>query len=221
MQRKVFRIETMIAGKRAAASGGEQRRANDELAALRAKPNGSATTTDGDTVQGLRAELARVHDTVAQNMRDLSRLLGDGQERRMARAADELGAAVDGMETATEKILKSAEVIDESARALTATLKDDYKRGLALDIQDHVVRLYESCNFQDLAGQRIGKVIAALTAIEEQIAEMLARCNGIGAMSRTAAATPAAGGGLLNGPKLDGDPGHASQGDIDKMFGLP
>ena len=24
---------------------------------------------------------------------------------------------------------------------------------------------------------------------------------------------------LLNGPKLDGDPGHASQHDIDAMFG--
>ena len=31
----------------------------------------------------------------------------------MARAAGELGAAVDGMEKATQKILKSAEVIDE------------------------------------------------------------------------------------------------------------
>ncbi|HSP50958.1 MAG TPA: hypothetical protein VLN61_12445 [Pseudolabrys sp.] len=35
--------------------------------------------------------------------------------------------------------------IDESARALAATLKDDYKRGLTQEIQEHVVKIYEAC----------------------------------------------------------------------------
>ena len=87
----------------------------------------------------------------------------------MARAAGELGAAVDGMEKATEKILKSAEVIDDSAKALAAALKTDYERGLAQDIQEHVVQIYEACNFQDLGGQRIGNVIETLTTIEDQV----------------------------------------------------
>ncbi len=61
----------------------------------------------------------------------------------------------------------SAEVVDDSAKALTATLKDDYKRGLAQDIQDHVVQIYEACNFQDLAGQRIGNVVATMAMLED------------------------------------------------------
>ena len=124
----------------------------------------------------------------------------------MARAADELGAAVEGMENATQKILKSIEVIDESARALTATLKDDYERGLAQDIQDHVVQIYEACNFQDLAGQRIGNVIA------HHDDRSRTRCGHARSLQRhrrprSAAAAPRrASHGLLNGPKLDGDP---------------
>ena len=87
----------------------------------------------------------------------------------MAHAAGKLGAAVDGMEKATQKILKSSEVIDESASALAASLKTDYQRGLAQDIQDHVVQIFEACNFQDLSGQRIGNVIETLNTIEDQV----------------------------------------------------
>lgn len=216
MQRKVFRIESMMSGRRPAVASA---RAAEPCRKTTGAPHVNGDAREGygtDGLQNLKAELARVHDTIAHNMRDLNGLIGDGKERRMARAADELGAAVDGMETATEKILKSAEIIDDSARALTASLQDEFKRGLAQEIQDHVTRVYESCNFQDLAGQRIGKVIATLTAIEEQVAAMLARCNGIDGL---APATALPRGGLLNGPKLDGDPGHATQHDIDKMFG--
>ncbi|MGB8139493.1 MAG: hypothetical protein WCF52_03275, partial [Pseudolabrys sp.] len=43
-------------------------------------------------------------------------------DRRMARAAGELGAAVESMETATQKILGSVEAIDDCARALASVL---------------------------------------------------------------------------------------------------
>lgn len=222
MQRKVFRIESMMVGQRASAfsSGGEHHRMNGEPQAPRAHANGHTHERPAaDSVQSLKAELAHIRDTIAHNKRDLGTLIGGEKERRMARAADELSAAVDGMETATEKILKAVEAVDDNAKALFATLKDDYKRGLAQDIQDHVVSIYEACNFQDLAGQRIGKAIATLTAMEEQAVAMLARYNGVAASHFPATAKPSAERGLLNGPKLDGDDGHASQHDIDRMFG--
>lgn len=220
VQRKVFRVEQMFTGGRAAApSLADQREAIDELQALRAlseKRDGNAP----GAVQSLKYELAQIHDTIARNKRDLAMLIGDGKERKMARAADELRAAVDGMDYATQKILKSVEVIDESARALTATLKDDYKRGVAQDIQDHVVQIYEACNFQDIAGQRISNVIGTMTMVEDQVAAMLDRCTAIDGRKETPAQTkPTPSRGLLNGPKLDGDSGHADQHDIDKMFG--
>ncbi|MBI4366637.1 MAG: chemotaxis protein [Deltaproteobacteria bacterium] len=215
VQRKVFRIEQMFTGDRAPASArAEQHHATDNLKALRSLAEHRDNNAAG-AIEILQHELAQIHETIARNKRELGLLIGDGKERRMARAAGELGAAVDGMEKATERILKSVEVVDDSAKALTATLKDDYARGLAQDIQDHVVKIYEDCNFQDLAGQRIGNVVHTLNSIELQVAAMLERCD---AVSGKAPAKPAPGRGLLNGPRLDGDSGHASQRDIDKMF---
>ncbi len=229
MQRKVFRIERLFAGGRAAgaAEPAAQHHVVDELKALRALAE-HRDEQAADAVQMLTRELALVHDTIARNKHELGLMIGDGKERRLARGASELGAAIDGMEKATVNILKSVEVVDESARALTATLKDDYKRGLAQDIQDHVVQIYEACNFQDLAGQRIAGVIAILNTLERQVAVMLERCAGGEARSTAAKPAPkpapkpasksSSGNRLLNGPKLDGDHGHASQRDIDKMF---
>jgi len=213
VQRKVFRVERMFAGRampRAAAG------------APPSKPTEAKPMTErnerpiGDSAaQSLKRELALLNEAVAHTMRELAALVGDEHDRHMARAAGKLGAAIEGMEQATEKILKSAEVIDDSARALAAAMKSDYERGLAQDIQDHVVKIYEACNFQDLSGQRIGNVIETLTAIEEQVEGMLDRHAG-----RTDSAPKAAAHhGLLNGPRLDGDCGHTNQNDIDVLFG--
>ncbi len=164
-------------------------------------------------------ELAGIHDIITRNKRELSALINDGNERRLSRAAGELGAAVEGMETATQKILASAEAIDECARALAAALTDDYHNGLAQDVQDHVVRVYEACNFQDLAGQRIGKVITTLMMVEEHLAAMIERYHSSGEAGRPAAeARRTYSGDLINGPRLDGDSGHVTQQDIDAMF---
>ena len=212
MQRKVFRVERMFGGRAAAWRMGIA--APDQVADPKAAPARAERPDDDSTVQSLKRELALLHDAIARDKRELSVLIGDGRERRMAHAAGKLGAAVEGMEKATEKILKSTEVIDESARALAATLKDDYKRGLAQEIQEHVVKIYEACNFQDLSGQRIGHVIETLNMIENQVEDMLARHSG--QPGEAPAAKP--GHTLLNGPRLDGDSGHTSQLAIDEMF---
>ncbi len=213
MQRKVFRVERMFADRRTAApleQAPGERETIDQLKALRGL--GARREISGDE---LKRELVLVQETIAHNRREVASLIGESKERHMARAAGELGAAVAGMEKATQKILHAAEAIDDDAKALTATLKDDYKRGLAQDIQERTVAIYEACNFQDLAGQRIAKVMATLNLVEQQLAAMLDRCNGRPA---PAAAKPASSRGLINGPKLDGDCGHASQHDIDAMF---
>jgi chemotaxis protein CheZ len=123
-------------------------------------------------------ELAR-QSVILRNMLELSALIHDGNDRRMARAAGELGAAVESMETATQKILASLEAVDDCARALASVLNDDYHHDLAQDVQDHVVRIYEECNFQDLAGQRIGEVIAMLMMVEGRLVAVIQRhCGG-------------------------------------------
>lgn len=217
VKQKVFRVEQMFAGDVAHAPG--QRHLVDELKALRAlaerRDSGTAAA-----VESLKRELAILRDAVIRNKHDLSLLINDGRERRMLRAADELRASVDSMDHATQKILSAVESIDDSARALASSLKNDYERGLAQDIQDQVVQVYEACNFQDLAGQRINNVLSIMTMIEDQITDILDRCNAVTGVSQSPGKTTfASTSALLNGPKLDDDSGHASQTDIDTMFG--
>jgi chemotaxis protein CheZ len=188
----------------------------DELVGMRGRA-AQHEGHDSSAVAEMKRELAQIHATIARNKRDLASIIGDGKERRMARAGDELRAAVDGMDYATQNILKWVEIIDESARALTASLGDDYKRGLAQDIQDNVVKVYEACNFQDIAGQRISNVIGTMTMVEDQVAAMITR-NDQGNAEAPSQPKHSPKHELLNGPKLDGDPGHASQRDVDEMF---
>lgn len=172
-----------------------------------------------EALLGLKAELAFIRDSIARNKRDLTAAIGDGRDRKLGRAGDELKAAIATMRGATDTILGTAEAADDSARTLAASLNDEFKRGLAQDIQEQIVRIYEACNFQDIAGQHIGKVIGVLDVLERQLETVLARCAG--ADTTTAAsdiAPPRAGNELLNGPKLSGDAGHATQHDIDRLF---
>jgi chemotaxis protein CheZ len=203
VQRKVFRIEQMMSKRRVPA--GPQRDAPP------AKPTGA-------DLQNFERDLAAIYQAVEKSRQELAALSGTAIEGApLCRAGSELHAAVGGMEKATQQILKVTESIDESARALSATLKDDYKRGLAQDIQDHVAQIFEACNFQDISGQRIAKARATLKFVEDRIRRVLEIWGGIDQFRRNA--TKAAGNGkMLNGPKLAGDDGHASQRDIDRLF---
>lgn len=123
------------------------------------------------------------------------------------------------MREAADTILGTAEAADDSARTLAASLSDEFRRGLAQDIQEQIVRIYEACNFQDIAGQHIGKVIGVLASLEQQIEVVLGRFNSANAAHRAAdLPAPVKAHGLINGPKLSGDAGHATQHDIDRLF---
>ena len=94
---------------------------------------------------------------------------------------------------------------------------------MAQDVQERVIKIFEACNFQDLTGQRISKVVGALKFIETHIVRMMEIWGGLEAFKDIEVETVAEREGdakLLNGPKLDSeDVGHASQDDIDALFG--
>ena len=123
---------------------------------------------------------------------------------------------VESAERATEQILGAAEDIEDAANTLSASLKRDQEKSLALDIQDNVLRIFEACNFQDLTGQRIAKVLTTLKFVEERIAHMIEIWGGIDAFKPyAAAAANDRRNALLHGPKLDDDEGHVTQEDVD------
>jgi chemotaxis protein CheZ len=129
-----------------------------------------------------------------------------------ARVAHELDAVVEGTERATQKILAAAEEIDAAANNLSAALNCRIEQSMAQDIQDLVIKIFEACNFQDLIGQRVAKVLATLNFVEDHIGRVLEEMRTVSASRRRHGST------ALHGPRLDGDPGHASQDDVDAMF---
>ena len=138
--------------------------------------------------------------------------------RPRARAAS-LHAIVGGTEQATQSILQAAEEIDQAANTLSASVKGSHDQGLAHDIQDRVVQIFEACNFQDLTGQRVAHVLATLKFVEEHVARLLAIWHGIEQFKPVVFGEEAGGDRrFLNGPKLPGDRGHSTQDDIDGLF---
>jgi chemotaxis protein CheZ len=224
--RKVFRIEE-TPNARLADDGAEaslrhaeimQTQILQELAALRsayAAPTSSASRSDmssdlaGAATGRLTSELHLIADRLAGGN------AGDSDDVAavpLTRIANELLAVTDGTEQATQKILAAAEEIDQLANNLSAALKGKIEQGLAQDIQDFVLRIFEACNFQDLIGQRVDKVMTTLKFVEDHITSVL---DEIKTMS---AGTSADGAQYLHGPRLEHDTGHVSQLDIDAIF---
>ena len=176
--------------------------------------------TVGD-LNKLKSETDNIHRAISRTMQELASLHFGAFDAERGRASSELDAVVDSTERATQQILDAAESIDEAADTLSAALKQEQEQALTSDIRDQVVRIFEACNFQDLSGQRIAKVLATLTFVEDRVARMLEIWGGRAALEDYATA---ANGGrdvenqLVSGPKLDGDSGHVSQQEIDAMF---
>jgi chemotaxis protein CheZ len=170
----------------------------------------------------LKVELDLIHDAINRTKREIAVLHGksfNGEE--MAKVNGELGAVVGGTEEATQQILEAAEAIDNAATALAKVTSPDQQKILSEEIQERVVAIFEACNFQDLTGQRISKVMTTMKFIENHIVVMMDIWGGVDAIKAHAPAHVDDREGdakLLNGPKLDGDEGHASQNDIDALF---
>jgi chemotaxis protein CheZ len=170
----------------------------------------------------LKVELDLIYDAISRTKREIAVLHGtsfNGEE--MAKVNGELGAVVGGTEEATQQILEAAEAIDNAATALSKVTSPDQQKLLSEEVQERVVSIFEACNFQDLTGQRIKKVMMTMKFIENHITVMMDIWGGVDAIKSHAPPIVDAREGdakLLNGPKLEGDVGHASQDDIDALF---
>ncbi len=170
----------------------------------------------------LKVELDLISDAINRTKREIAVLHGksfNGGE--MAKVNGELGAVVGGTEEATQQILEAAESIDQAATALSKVTSPDQQKILSEEIQERVVSIFEACNFQDLTGQRISKVMSTMKFIENHITVKMDIWGGVDAIKAHAPPivdTREGDARLLNGPKMEGDAGHASQDDIDALF---
>ena len=197
-----------------------QQAANRELAETQAMLD--TYRAQIEQCEKLKVELDLIHDAIDRTKREIAVLHGksfNGDE--MAKVNGELGAVVGGTEQATQQILEAAESIDNAASALSKNTSLDQQKILSEEIQERVISIFEACNFQDLTGPRISKVMNTMKFIEQHINEMMNIWGGVDAIKKHAPPivdTREGDAKLLNGPKLDGDVGHASQDDIDAMF---
>ena len=222
--RKIFRIEEKAAlrlGEFATDAQAPLRHAAlmQEISALRAmlaamaqpSSDGAGAPRNGATAR-LACELNLIAGAINGETVRTAGAAGAGTAMPpMTRIAHELEEVVHSTERATQKVLAAAEEIDQVASNLAAALRGKFEQGLAKDIQDLVIRIFEACNFQDLAGQRIAKVLATLNFVEDHVSRVLEEIKNPSAARRDGAQ-------YLHGPRLDTDSGHVSQADIDEMF---
>lgn len=138
----------------------------------------------------------------------------DIRDEHLPMATDELEAVVGATEHATNAILEAVESIEAVAEELDAAK--------AQKITDAVTVVYESCNFQDITGQRITKVVTALQQIENKVVALLAAFGEEVARERSQKkavelSPEDAEKALMNGPAAPADEA-ISQDDIDALL---
>jgi chemotaxis protein CheZ len=194
-----------------------------ELRALREAVSARAATSAPSAAPretaALKSERA-MHDAIRHTKQEIATLvLTSLTNPEMGRISQELGAVVGGTESATHRILQASEEIEEAANTLVAALKNTHNRDLARDILDQVTRIFEACNFQDIVGQRVANVSAALKVVEEHILKLRQIWGGIEKLRAPAGERASEkNSGLLNGPKLEDDLSALTQKEVDSIF---
>ncbi|MBI4966792.1 MAG: protein phosphatase CheZ [Rhodospirillales bacterium] len=183
------------------------------VSALLDSLRGDLTAADLRVYQELEGLVSYIHAARAE----IAQLRPqDIQTEFIPSATDELDAIVDATESATNSILDAVEMVE----SLAAKAPEE----LAQQLTDCTTRIYEACNFQDITGQRITKVVKALKHIEDKIEALVTALSGEAAIAKAAAKAPRAEkavditneADLLNGPQL---PDKASnQAEIDALF---
>lgn len=147
----------------------------------------------------------------------------DIQANKIPAVTDDLDAIVANTEEATSVILDAAEQLEKVSSTLDGPSQTV--------VSEAVTRIYEACNFQDLTGQRINRVVKAIkdievkvdalvSALHEQLglaADELAALTAVKETANGKAKPVKSDADLLNGPQ--NGTGAKSQEEIDRLFG--
>ncbi len=179
-------------------------------------------TAEGPEVDDsdVRIEIAQMVRSVAKAKNEIAAIKHPlAEDDRVKTASSELDAIVASTESATERILNANEQIEQLVREIANFHADDQdvtERSEA--IANHIIDVMEACNFQDITGQRIQKVVKTLRFIEERI---LALISIWGVEAFTDLPIPDQKEGmdedtaLMNGPQISGG---ITQDEIDALF---
>lgn len=162
--------------------------------------------------QSICQEFNYIADYISRTRDEIAALRpNDIKTERIPTAGAELEAVVGDTEKATETIMSAAEDVlcDDEADF------DAYRA----NVEARMMTIIEACSFQDLAGQRVSKVVNSLRHVEDRVARFAEVMGVRDAEYGTHEETPEekrAREQLLNGPARGGP--ETSQDDIDAMF---
>ncbi len=175
-----------------------------------------------EEAKDVRIEIAQMVRSIGRAKAEIASIkhpLASEGEDKVHRASSELDAIVLDTETATNKILAGNENIESAINKLNTTHHDDPDvQAMAEDVAFNVIEILEACNFQDITGQRITKVVNTLRYIEDRILAMIS-IWGVEAFSDLPVEVDDDRDGdeaLMNGPAIANE--GISQDDIDALF---
>lgn len=169
-------------------------------------------SSDSAKLAELRAQLRTMFASITATRNEIAALRAPhGLDGKAEEAASELDAIVQATEAATSSILEAAERMDGIATRVAA-LDGGGPEALAESdtIGELTAEIFTACSFQDITGQRIGKVVRVVKELEATLAAM----TGGKASGPAADARPDA--HLLNGPARDGE--GVDQAAVDALF---
>ena len=174
----------------------------------------------------IRDDLQELSDFIKTTKEEILELCPEEiSQEHLPAASFELDAIVTATENATNTIMEAAETIEAVGAEIGGEANDK--------LVEATTNIFEACSFQDITGQRIGKVVRALREIETKIEDLLSvfgetdEEGRAARVSRNRASSADQSSGqhrqdaicdsdLLDGPQL---PENAiSQDDIDALF---
>ena len=161
--------------------------------------------------QSICNEFNYIADYISRTRDEISALRpNDITAERIPSAGQELEAMIGDTERATEAIMTEAE-------SLLCDDEQDFDKYRA-NVEARMMAIIEACSFQDLAGQRVSKVVTSLRHVESRVSRF-AEVMGVhdtGSAQTETDEEKRAREQLLNGPAIGGP--ETSQDDIDAMF---
>jgi len=169
-----------------------------------------------DVMSGLN----RTEATLLQELEALGRMVAAAKEEiaamrvenvdatHLPAATDELDEVVRSTADAANEILDVCETLENLQPKLDAASSDV--------VAVCVTRIYEACAFQDITGQRIGKVVNALKQIEQRVRETTGRYAPSAALPARSEPPRTEGERLANGPQPTA--AASSQAEIDALL---
>lgn len=157
----------------------------------------------------LRGEFSQIAEYIEQARLEIASLVqceGETQQQHISHATDQLDAVVKATEEATNQIMDNADLIQQAVEANAPDMRET--------VDNAVAQIYLACNFQDITGQRITKVLTTLEFIDGKVRNLLKLFGETGDEGIHAQKLGTPQDHLLEGPQLNAP----TQDDIDALF---